>query len=119
MRPTIKKGSLVFTVKQKYYFPGDIITFYDRTSGRELIITHRIYRIGGNVYLTKGDANIAIDKKPVLPRLIIGRVFLIIPFLGYFVSIIKNPIGTIFFILLPAIMIIANELKKIKIYLLD
>jgi len=96
------------------YEKGDIVSFYTKVNGREGIVTHRIYRLGGNVYLTKGDANLAIDREYLRPRLIIGKVIFIIPLLGAYLSILKNPFGNFFLILIPAGYIIFVEGLKIR-----
>ena len=113
MQPTINSGSLIIVKKQPYYIEGDIITYYSQLNGKEEIVTHRIYRIGGNVYLTKGDNNTAIDEYKILPRLIIGQVVAIIPDLGYIFSFAKSPVGVILIIILPALAFCSVEIIKI------
>jgi len=49
----------------------------------------------------------------VVPRLIIGKVVLIIPYLGYPIAFAKTKIGLWFLILLPAGLIIFVEIFKI------
>lgn len=93
------------------YEVGDIITFYQSDLRKE--VTHRIYRLGGNMYITKGDNNEAIDAQPVNPRLVIGKVVLVAPFLGYWVTFIKSQIGVSLIIVLPATIIILTELSNI------
>lgn len=112
MKPAIKPGDLliVFKENQYAYLPGDIITFSSWENRKESIITHRIVRIGGNVYVTKGDANEAIDSQPALPRLIIGRVLFSAPFLGNYILISKTPVGLALSVFLPALLIITKEL---------
>ena len=89
-------------------------SLYAKINNKEEIVTHRIYRIGGNVYLTKGDNNAAIDEYKILPRLIIGQVVAIIPNLGYIFSFAKSPIGVILVIIFPAVCFILCEVVKIK-----
>lgn len=113
MNPTLNKGSIIITKAFSQYSPGDIITYYSEINGREEIVTHRITQLGGNVYITKGDANIAIDREFVLPRLIIGKVILIYSFFGYLVGFAKTTIGVWLMIILPAIIIIRTEVIKI------
>ncbi len=113
MHPAINTGSFIMVKRQDTYQPGDIISYYAKINHREEIITHRIWKIGGNVYVTKGDANQAIDREIVVPRLVIGKVTLIIPVFGHVVNFIKSGIGSILFIILPAMVIIGNEIYKI------
>lgn len=114
MQPLINSGSLTIVKKQPYYIEGDIITYYAQSNNKEEIVTHRIYRIGGNVYLTKGDNNAAIDEYKILPRLIIGQVVTIIPNVGYVFSFAKSPVGVVLMIIFPALCFILCEMVKIK-----
>jgi len=113
MNPSIDTGSITIVKKMENYKVGDIISYYAKINNKEKIITHRIIDIGGNVYVTKGDTNLGIDPI-VLPRLIIGKVILIIPYLGYIVSFAKSTSGLWLTIIIPAIFIILAELFKIK-----
>lgn len=115
MLPAIDRGSLSLVEKQKEdsYEVGDIVTFYAKVGNKEDIITHRIYRIGGNVYLTKGDRNEAVDTEVLRPRLIIGKVTANIFYLGYWVSFIKSTLGNLLLIIIPALIIIGFELMNI------
>lgn len=113
MSPLINPGSITLVVKQSSYTVGDIISFYALSDNKENIITHRIVREGGNVYITKGDANVAIDDTSVLPRLVIGKVHMIIPYLGMFISFAKTGIGLWLTILIPAIWIVGVEIYEI------
>src|SRR3989338_1311635 len=115
MAPTIRSSDLYVTVRQEMnsYQQGDIISFYVYKSNPVEIRTHRIYRLGGNVYVTKGDANEAIDADYVRPRLVIGKVVTVIPFLGLYGRFIKSDIGTIGAILIPALIIISYQLYLI------
>ena len=113
MQPLINAGSLTIVKKQPYYIEGDVITYYSQVNNKEEIVTHRIYRIGGNVYLTKGDNNAAIDEYKILPRLIIGQVVAIIPNLGYVFSFAKSPLGVALVIIIPATLFITIEIIKI------
>lgn len=113
MAPTIDTHSLMLVVKQPSYNVGDIISFYSLESDKVEIITHRIIRLGGNVYITKGDANEATDQTKVVPRLIIGRTVFVIPKLGSYISFVKTGAGLWFTILLPTALIICKELFEI------
>lgn len=116
MSPSITPDHLT-VVRELYmnnYAVGDIITFYNFSKGKESIVTHRIDSLGGNVYITKGDANNAVDSQIVRPRLIIGKVVMIIPKIGTYVKFLKSNIGTIILVIIPATFIIATELRKMK-----
>jgi signal peptidase len=111
MSPTINTGSLIFVKPSQEYQVGDIISFYS-THPNE-IITHRIFQLGGNVYMTKGDANITYDQQLVRPERILGKVIYIFPFAGYIFTFIKTTVGVTLCILLPATVIITIEILKI------
>lgn len=114
MEPLISNHSLTIVQPSDYYDLGDIISYYQLVDGQETIVTHRITQIGGNTYITKGDSNEAIDSQVVVPRLVIGKVVLIVPYLGLLFSIVKQPLGVSLFILLPALVIFAIELSRLK-----
>lgn len=114
MLPLISPNSLTVTKPYDYYNVGDIISYYQQVEEREVIVTHRIAQIGGNVYVTKGDYNEAMDSEVVRPRLVIGKVILIIPWFGLIFSLVKSPWGTALFIWLPAAVIISLEIYRIK-----
>ena len=116
MAPKIKVGSIVMIKPEKEYKIGDIVTFGPRTRLKEPI-THRIYDIkvveGKPQYITKGDANNAPDQKTISKKDILGKVLIDIPYLGYVVDFTKKPIGFALIIIVPAVVIIGDEVRKI------
>jgi len=114
MEPTIKTGAVVVVKPLNDYKIGDIITF--GTPGKTPT-THRIYDItvvgGKPIYITKGDANNAPDQKTVNKSEIIGKVLFKVPFLGYAVEVAKKPVGFAAIIIVPAVVIIGDEVIKI------
>ncbi len=115
MEPTIKTGSLIFTRDTNDYQVGDIVT--RKSQDGETTVTHRIIRVEDEdspVYITKGDANSDEDSEPVRESEIIGEVFFKIPYLGYPVSFAKTTPGLILIIIIPAVIIIYDELQKIQ-----
>ena len=116
MQPLISPSDLVLAQKERddLYEPGDVIAYVSLLDGREEIVTHRIVSRGGNAYQTKGDANRGVDQEVVVPRRIIGRLVLIIPFLGWLISLVKTPLGSLVFFLIPAALFITCELVRIR-----
>lgn len=116
MEPGIKTGGLVVVKPSPTYKIGDIITF--ALDQKKIAATHRINDIrleaGKPIYTTKGDANNAPDQREVLPKEIIGRVIFSLPFLGYLLNVVKTPFGFMLIIVIPGIIIIYDEIKKIK-----
>ena len=131
MTPEIKMGSVVVIKPHSTlstgsgqegsrqaadYKIGDIITFgpYSKTKAPT---THRIYEIkiqeGEQVYFTKGDANNAPDSREIRKEDILGKVLFSVPYLGYAVDFAKKPLGFLLLIIIPAAIIIFDEIKKI------
>ena len=115
MEPTIKTGSIVVVKPVAEYKIGDVITF-QTAIGKDLI-THRIddIKIVGSEprYITKGDANNAPDQREIFKKEVVGKLLFSIPYLGYVVNFAQKPIGFSLIIILPAIAIVYDEVKKI------
>lgn len=116
MTPAIKTGSLVFVKPLGDYGVGDVVT--RRTTDPKVTITHRIVskeEIQGQIaFETKGDANDSPDGEKFTQEGIVGKVFATIPFLGYPVAYAKTTPGLILLIIVPAVIIIYDEMNKIK-----
>jgi signal peptidase len=116
MEPTIKTGSIVVVKPASDYKIGDIITFgpYSKTKAPT---THRIYEMkvegGEPIYITKGDANNAPDTREIKKIDIVGKVLFSVPFVGYAVDFAKKPLGFALIIIIPAAIIIYDEIRKI------
>jgi len=115
MQPVIKMGSIVAIRPVDDYKIGDVITF--QIAKNKEPVTHRIYDIkvvgGEPKYITKGDANNAPDQREVSQREVIGKVLFDIPYLGYVVNFAQKPIGFSLIIIIPALVIIFDEARKI------
>ena len=116
MEPTIHTGSLIFVKPEADYNVGDIIT--RRTEDPKVTITHRIFskeEVDGKVaFETKGDANNASDGTKFSKEGIVGKVIMKLPYVGYPVSYAKTPQGLILLIVIPSVIIIYDEINKIK-----
>lgn len=117
MEPAVKLGSVVVVRPQPTYRPGEIIT-YTSNGDTKNPTTHRIvFRQypegldGEPVYLTAGDANEDFDSLEVRPVDVVGKVLFSVPYLGYIVSMAKQPYGFILFVIVPATIVIYEELK--------
>lgn len=124
MVPHINVYDAVVTVRvdENKIHVDDIITFISKeikTAGTP--ITHRVIgivyeddkkeKIIG--YRTKGDHNNTADFALIAPDEVIGKVFLRIPMLGYLQTIMTKPIGWLFIIVIPCILIIASDVLKL------
>lgn len=116
MEPKIHTGSLIFIKPIKEYNIGDIVT--KTTEEKNVTITHRIIEKeiieGKTMFVTKGDANNIGDNEKVPAETILGKVFLHIPYLGYVVNFAKTTQGLILIIIIPAVIIVYEEMIKIK-----
>ena len=112
MEPTIKTGSLIFTHQKETYQVDDIVT--RKMENSEGTVTHRIVRESEGKFFTKGDANDGEDREEVLSDDIVGKVFLIIPYVGYPIAYSKTSQGFIVIVVIPATILIYEELRKIS-----
>lgn len=116
MEPAVGLGSVVFTQKQTQYKIGEVITFASDANQKNFI-THRI--VDGIVsdanieYTTKGDVNEEADNQKINHSQISGKVMLTLPYLGYLANFAKSPKGFIFLVIVPATIIIYEELKNL------
>lgn len=116
MEPTIKTGSIVMVKPASSYGVGDVITFGPTPKGK-IPTTHRIVaensKNGMETYTTKGDSNDTVDLKEVLQKDVLGKVYVSVPFVGYALTVAKEPIGFLILIIVPALLILFDEGKKI------
>jgi signal peptidase len=124
MEPAVKVGSVVISTPKYTYLPGDIVTF-SLNNDKKNMVTHRIEfkqypeGINGNpVYITSGDANKTFDQGVIKNENIYGKVTLNVPYLGYFANFAKTPYGFILLVIVPATIVIYEELKSLGIELL-
>ena len=119
MEPAIKTGSVVVSYPSPNYVQGDVITFAPNGDTKRFI-THRIvfklYPDGPNFsphYMTAGDANEDFDTWEIKDDYILGKTILTIPYLGYISDYAKKPQGFILLVIVPATIIIYEELKSL------
>jgi len=116
MEPAIKTGSLVFTMPQKNYAVGDVVTFKPDPKNKSTT-THRVVAIGGGIVKTAGDANNSPDPRLINLENVVGKVFYVLPYLGYLAGFIQTPQGFILFVIVPATILIYEEFKSLFIEL--
>ena len=122
MEPTIQTGALVLIKSQPEYQVQDIITFKNdpnidiKKSGSTT--THRIVEIKKENeqtrFVTKGDANNAVDSEQRNPELVLGKVLTSVPKAGFLVSFAQTQLGFVVLIVIPATLIVYSELMNIK-----
>ncbi len=113
MEPSIKTGSVVVTKPAESYSVGDVVTI-NKKLGEVDHVTHRIVEKEGRRVVTKGDANDSPDNWQLTTGDIQGRVLFSVPYLGYAVNFAKSQRGFFLLVILPAILIILNEVWEIK-----
>lgn len=116
MEPDIKTGSIVVIKPVKQYNIGDVVMF-GKDTRTDIPTTHRLVSSravdGVMLYTTKGDANNAPDGTEIKSSDIHGKVLFSVPYAGYVLDFIKKPIGLVVVIVIPAIFIVYDEIKKI------
>jgi signal peptidase len=132
MTPHIDTGDvvvdrLVTPAQAQHLRVGEIVTY--RTThllrGQPVLITHRIVGIltfrpkgvpgapAQRLYLTKGDANNAIDPQPVGAGQIVGVFWFRIPRLGYLSAFVRTRAGFALLIVLPVVYLVAGEFLRL------
>lgn len=120
MEPAIKTASVIVSIPSQNYLQGDIITFSPSGSSKDFV-THRIALkkypegVGGEpTYLTAGDANEDFDTWEISNDKIVGKVVLTIPYIGYAADFAKKPQGFLLLVVVPATIVIYEELKSVR-----
>lgn len=113
MEPKVKTGSVVMIWPDTLYSIGDIITFSGSSSDQ--FTTHRIMQVyndnGTITYQTQGDANHNPDPNPVSKEKVKGKVVAHLPYVGYAASMAKEPKGFIALVIIPATIVVYEELR--------
>lgn len=117
MKPLLKPGSLlaVKQVEPAELKEKDIITFTDPDHPLQ-VVSHRIVAISDAeelTFTTRGDAAARDDPAAVPAESIIGKGTFFIPYAGYALGFIQTTVGLISAVLVPALLIIIFELRKL------
>jgi len=116
MHPGIPQGSLVAYRESQVedIQVGDVIT-YSLTGNSN--VTHRVVEVlhadDETSYVTKGDANDANDPNEVPYDSVHGVVVFSLPLLGYLFGLLRPPGYGFLIVVIPAVAIIALEVKKL------
>jgi len=121
MKPALGVGDIaVLRAQPKQIQKNDIITFKD-PNGSGFFITHRVTRVDADnasvFFQTKGDANSNVDDWQIQSKNVHGKVILAFPYIGYALEFAKTFSGFVILIVIPSVIVIANELAKVKLYL--
>lgn len=119
MEPTIHTGDVIIirqVARMEEIAEGDIVTFRTKEKA-EMLITHRVVGMitvnDARVLVTKGDANDSEDLATVTFAQMVGRYEFRLPFFGYISSFVRQPIGIVLAVMLPGLVLIAFEFRKI------
>lgn len=115
MEDTISKGDyiLIRSTPVNEMNEGDIITFYSKDPQlKGAPNTHRIIKIEGEYFTTKGDANDIEDKHTVKYNEIIGKYQGKVN-LGFIGDLFSNIWLFFILILIPLIFVIVHEIRKV------
>jgi signal peptidase len=115
MEPTIPVGSIVVVrkISPEDVKVGDVIAFSTGESKTLHRVIDKVAEGGSFYFRTKGDANEDPDPWIVKPEDVSGALLLTIPYYGYLIYFARTPLGLVLFILVPAIILIANEVRNI------
>lgn len=108
MTGAIEAGDAIIIKNSDSYAVGDVITYFPEDES--FSVTHRIVRMEGDKFYTKGDANQSEDSDPVLIEQIVGKVAVKLDKVGYFIEWLRSPVGIIFaatFIMLLILIIVS------------
>jgi signal peptidase len=123
MEPVIATGSLVIISKvdPNNIKVTDIVAFQSPADPKQTIVHRVVKKIADQPLqlLTKGDANKSADSWNIYGEGIIGRYRASVPYLGYLIAWTKTPVGFGFVIVIPALIILALEIIKIKKIIAD
>ena len=108
MEPTYPTGSLIYVkpVSPEAIREGDPITF---VLNEDLVVaTHRVVTVDeeNRSFITKGDANDAVDGTPVRFENLLGKPVFCIPLLGYVAAYVRQPPGLYVAIAVVAVMLL-------------
>lgn len=122
MEPTFGPGDIIYVDHVDPYTlrEGDIITFHENLKGGR-VFTHRIVEVvedeRGTLFRTKGDANEDVDPNLVHPSQVIAVHEFSVPGYGRVVASARGPTGFLLLIVMPAALIIVNEVRRIAVLL--
>jgi len=114
MSPALNPGDMVVAaaVPMTSIQPGDVISF--KNADEKTLVTHRVVEVKSDSFIVKGDANEDPDPEPVMMGNVAGKMVFSLPMFGYVLHFAKSFWGFLVFIVVPGVLIIVNESKKIK-----
>lgn len=128
MEPAISAGDVIIIrplAPKEELKEGDVVTYKaTNTKGatQQMLITHRVIGILSvndkpTAYMTKGDANDSKDLHPISRDQVVGVYVGRIPYFGYLAGFLRTPLGVILLLVIPGLLVIAGEVRKIYVIL--
>ena len=103
MSGSIETGDMIIIKKSGSYEVGDVITYFPASETTS--VTHRIVRIEGEKFFTKGDANESEDPDPVFITQIVGKMTGRIPKMGIVIEWLRTWQGILFMVAVGAVIV--------------
>lgn len=120
MEPAFSSGDIVIvqSVAPAAISTGDVITYQSpRAEGNAQRVSHRVIGIdqtqGEYVFQTKGDANEQPDAYQVSEADLTGKVWFVIPYVGYLVQFAGTTLGMLLLIVVPGMLLVVTELWSV------
>jgi signal peptidase len=113
MNPEITQDDILIVIPAQTLKVGDVITYSHEIDEKSYLFTHRIIEMDGNIIKTKGDSLSAPDTYIVSQNDVKGKLAGKIPYVGALPHFARTASGYIFFILMPALLLVIMEIKKL------
>lgn len=116
MNPLFHSGDMIICqkVKSEDIKVGDVISYYDSSSHKNSVVTHRVVEITrdehGYTFKTKGDANNTADDTIVSSGDVIGVYKTKIAHLGHIVLFMQSKTGLVVCVIFPVIFLCIYEM---------
>ncbi len=108
MFPTILPGSVVIAKNAPPYQIDDIVAYSLKERGVERVVVHRIIAEGKSGFTIQGDNNPKPDSGFHTEDSFLGRVVLVVPYVGDILGLFRNPIA----LAITAIIIVAVQMTQ-------
>jgi len=108
MEPTVSVNDLLLVRGEESYQPGDVITYI---SPRGNMVTHRVFELTEDGYITQGDANNVPDGT-ISKQRVLGRVVYIAPGVGAITEGLSTPMGIAFIVCICLLIWLINRVRR-------
>ena len=109
MEPRIHENDLVI-VRESSYETGDVIAFY--SPSLERIVMHRIERVDGDAFVTKGDNNDWLDRDRPTASSTLGSEWVHIPKAGRVLLWLSRPLHAAALVGIAAAVLLGKRFRK-------